>query len=109
MPDKMLVTKRSASGASQIRELQVERSAGPNFQSLYINNVQMNVSFFDVKLLMGEVTAASEEGVKVTDKVAIMMSPEHAASLHSLLGSQLDLYRKSFGPIRTQPSGQKPR
>src|SRR5712692_7223631 len=96
-PDNIKVIKRAHGKTAEVKSLAMERTQASNFQSIYVNNVQISVSYFDVKMLLGEVSAITDGRLNVSDKVAVTMSPEHAASLHKLLGDQLEKYRENFG------------
>jgi hypothetical protein len=102
MPERMKVTKLTQDSEDS-KTLPVFREQSSGFQTIYVNNAQIALSFFDIKLLFGEVVSASDEGVKVLEKLAVYMSPEHAVAFHRVLGSQLQVYRDRFGEIRPSP------
>ena len=86
--------------AVESKTLEIHRSPTSSFQTIYCNNTQVTVSYFDMKIMLGEVAAVTDESLEVTDKVAVYMSLEHAANLHRLLGEQLQMYVERFGPLR---------
>lgn len=102
MQDTVKVIKK-AKQSPEVAEMRMERTPAPTFQAIYTNNVQISISYFDIAISLGQVTGASAELVRVADLAKIYLTPEHAASLHSLLGQQLQRYRETFGELRPEP------
>ncbi len=105
MPDHVRVTKRTKE-AAESRQVLVRREQSPTFQAVYANNVQISVSFYDFKILFGEVVGVGDESISVMDRVSVSMSPEQAQSVHRMLEAQLATYRQRFGDIRPDPETQ---
>jgi hypothetical protein len=105
MADEIKVVKRPGGKTpDEVQNLTTERTPAPYFQSIYANNAQISTSYFDIRMRLGEVTGVLPDRIPVLDKVEIVMSPEHAASLYRLLGQQIEIYRQSFGEIRIEPT-----
>jgi Protein of unknown function (DUF3467) len=102
MPETAKVTKKTKDG-SESRTLRVNRSTDESCRTIYCNNTQVAVSYFDFKIQFGEATSVTEDSLNVLDKVAIYMSPEHAGALYKLLGRQLESYTERFGSLRSEP------
>lgn len=61
------------------------------YQIIYSNNAQISMSPFDLRIDFGETTSIAEDVVTVTQKVQIVMSPQHAVALLQALRSALDM------------------
>jgi hypothetical protein len=61
------------------------------FQIIYSNNAQISMSPFDLRIDFGETTSIAQDAVTVTQKVQIVMSPQHAAALLQALRAALDM------------------
>jgi hypothetical protein len=73
---------------------------GPEYRSVYANNVALGISAFDISLVFGEIMG-SEDGktVNVEQRVRVTMSPQHAKALVMVLAENLHNYEKNIGPI----------
>lgn len=69
---------------------------------VYANNVGLQMSPFDFKLVFGEVKNADEHEFRVRDKVVVYVSPQHVKSLIALLIRNIKRYESSYGKL---PSG----
>ncbi|HUG81632.1 MAG TPA: DUF3467 domain-containing protein [Bryobacterales bacterium] len=85
------------------------RQPAANFLSIHTNNAMVNTTFFDIRITFGEFTGydKNKDQAIVTDIVAVSMSPEHARALHAILGKNLEIYEKEFGPFRDPPETVK--
>jgi hypothetical protein len=72
----------------------------------YVDFVNVTRSFFGFKIAFGvsDLATPGERPRGATLNVQIGMSPEHAKSVHELLGKQLEHYEKNLGPIRSLPT-----
>ncbi len=61
----------------------------PDFQRVYSNNVQVYAGPFDVRLDFGDAEQVKPDLVKVTQKVQVVMSIDHAMAFLDVLGSLL--------------------
>lgn len=83
---------------------------------LYINAVQIGVSWSDFRLFLGEQIgmpglSRGEEGVQVpapsfTPRVCITVSAEFARQLAQVLTHAADDYAEAFGKIREKPADE---
>lgn len=70
-----------------------------NFLSTYVNQAQVNVSPWDIKITLGVVESSDAQGINVIDVAEIRMSPLLARQLAGILSKQVDIFEKSFGKI----------
>ena len=56
-----------------------------------------------MKLIFGEIAVATQDELRIEEKVGILMSPEHALACAKALDKILKNYVLRFGPIREQP------
>lgn len=74
-------------------------------QFVYTNAVTIGSSYFDFQLNFGkQIIDGSKRSVTVKDVSRIIMSPQHAKILVTLLKKQVDEYENKFGVMR--PPGQ---
>ncbi|HYI93530.1 MAG TPA: DUF3467 domain-containing protein [Bryobacteraceae bacterium] len=78
----------------------VSRTKSADFHSVYVNNANFAVSFFDIRFMFGHLVMDPGEPPRIEDKVAISMSLEHAKALHMALDRVLSNYERDHGPIR---------
>lgn len=73
---------------------------------LYADFANVNRSYFGFKIAFGvsDLASPGERPKGATLNVQVGMSPEHARSLHELLGKQLEHYEKNIGAIRSLPA-----
>lgn len=76
------------------------------YQIIYSNNAQISVSPFDLRIDFGETTSIAQDAVTVTQKVQIVMSPQHAVALLQAMSSALDM-AKIFTQSGSPSGGQK--
>jgi hypothetical protein len=80
--------------------------AAPTFVSLYANDTQVQVTPWDFRLILGEISDIGPKGdPSVTIKLVgeVRMSPQHVKKLVQVISGQLALYEKNFGPIPQPP------
>ena len=80
-------------------EISPRFSKSSDFRSVYINNIQVEASAVDFRLVMGE---ASNEGstIHVEQKISIVLSPLEVKLLINMLTSNMATYEQRIGPIR---------
>jgi hypothetical protein len=61
----------------------------PDYQNIYTNNIQIAVSPFDVRMDIGDAQQDDTGIVKVTQKLQLVMSAEHARALLRVLDELL--------------------
>lgn len=73
--------------------------------SVYTNDLQLQTSPWDVRLIIGEILDPDTENniLNVKQLGEIRMSPQIAKSLTMFLAEQLKNYEASFGPIPGPP------
>ena len=94
---------------------EVDASHTVQIGKFYANHGQGVATLFEVRLDFGSVRANPEgTGVISDERLTVMMAPELAAMLHSLLGRTIKSYVETYGPLRlSQPQSsatpQEPR
>jgi uncharacterized protein DUF3467 len=93
---------------------EIIRKNADTFVSVYSNNLQMEVSPWDFKLIFGEIEKGEADPtgqrlvkLHVEDKVRVSMSPQHAKAVLKVLQENVALYEKQIGPIPNQPDAPK--
>ena len=72
----------------------------PTFVSLYANDVQVQTSVWDVRLLLGEISIEEDKKVaNVYQTGEVRMSPQLAKRLIAIIVQQLKGYEEKLGPI----------
>jgi uncharacterized protein DUF3467 len=94
--------KQSGAAAEVIKSERSEK-----FSRLYTNSAQLRVSPWDFTFAFGEIEPAGD-GMKVTQHVEIVMSPQHAKALLAILANNVQEYEKQVGDIRL-PQQQVPK
>lgn len=79
------------------------RERTPDYREIYSNSMNMEVTFHDVKLIFGEIAVATQDELRIEEKVGITMTPEHALASARAMDKILKKYVQQFGPIREQP------
>lgn len=90
--------KQPRTSGEIVRE--VRRS--PNFVSLYANDVQVQTTPWDVRLILGEIGIEETDGrqvVHVQQTAELRMSLQLAKRLILIITEQLVGYEENFGPI----------
>jgi hypothetical protein len=93
-------TTKHIQKAKPTKERVVEITQGTPFVSTYANNAQVQVNYFDFRISFGELSAITPNKVTITNKMQIIMTPEHAKLLSAILNANVEIYEKQFGAIR---------
>ncbi|HLE63813.1 MAG TPA: DUF3467 domain-containing protein [Pyrinomonadaceae bacterium] len=86
----------------KLKKRRPTRNKASNFLEIYANSMNMEASFHDFKLFFGETTVATQEELVIEEKIAVVMSPEHALACLKALKGAIENYVAAFGPIREQ-------
>ena len=82
---------------------QLERIRVPNFCSVYANSTNSYSSFYDLRLIFGQVVVdPGREKPFVEDRVSVTLTWEHVGPLLDLLDKLLKAHELEHGPIRKQ-------
>ena len=105
---KKRVAEESLEMNTQIVRANINRSVekSPSFASLYANDVQVQVTPWDVRLILGEIASVptpEDQTVVVREVGELRLSPQLAKRLALILIEQLRHYEDRFGPIPTPP------
>lgn len=86
------------------RTMKVRRS--PDYIAYYANNIRLAVSFFDIRMICGEALADENGDLLFNDRVAIVLSPQHAKVFLKRLRDNIKAYEDQFGPIPERPESE---
>jgi len=96
--------QENRSGVVKVSDLPRIRSQ--QFVSGYTNHIEATQSFFDIRLVMCQITRILSEdaGPKlvVEEQATFAMTWEHAAQVRDLLDRIISQYEKQNGPLRQQ-------
>ena len=70
-----------------------------NFASIYVNDIQIMTSAWDVRLILGELGDGDLTSVNITQLGEVRLSPQLAKRVTMLLAEQLRKYEAAFGEI----------
>ena len=73
-----------------------------NYVSLYVNDTQVQITPWDLRLMFGVISGLSNEDnilISVMQLGEIRMSPQHAKKLSQILAKQVAAYEATFGSI----------
>lgn len=73
--------------------------ANNSIQNVYVNNVNLGFSNWDMFLLLGEMLGEKDGKLVVINKVRVTMSLQFAKALSELLKTNLDAFEKETGEI----------
>jgi hypothetical protein len=85
-------------------KLKQEYTPVENISSVYANSARLNISLWDFKFSFGEVEEISSDTMKVSEKVRVLMSPQHAKVFLQVFQQNLKRYEDKFGEIKV-PAG----
>ena len=71
------------------------------FATIYINSAQVEISPWDVKIRLGQVTQATEEKLVIGELAHVFMTPEHTKAFMEALQVSLKLYEDTYGKVRS--------
>ena len=105
MPRKTHPTIASAAAkpAAEIRRKNVK---SPEFVSVYANDVQVQTSPWDVRLILGEIAdlgTADDRIVTINQLAELRISPQLAKRMTMMMIEQLKTYEERFGQIPGPP------
>ncbi len=82
----------------------------PNMPTIYVNNIGFGVGPVDVRLFLGEIMPNIEgTGAVITQRLAVVMSPEYAKVMAETLLQAIAGLEKQYGPLRNiRPDSQPP-
>ncbi len=84
-----------------MRTVEMRQSATPSV--IYSNSAAVALGFFDVRIFFGETVESTPEKLVVESSVTVIMSPEHAKILSTVLANNVEQYENHFGKIRELP------
>lgn len=70
---------------------------------LYTNSIEFKLSVLDITLSLGVIVKFTEEKVITRPTADVILSPQHAKILSSLLVEHLQKYEETFGTIPSPP------
>jgi len=67
----------------------------------YASNTQVRGSFFDIRIIAGEIVQSDDDEAVFREDVSVVFSPQHAKAVSKLLKQQITDYEKKHGDIPT--------
>jgi hypothetical protein len=67
--------------------------------SIYVNSVQIAQTAFDLRLVVGLLTAADDEKIVTKVEAVVFMSHQHAKVMYELLKKHIERYESLHGPL----------
>jgi hypothetical protein len=98
-----MADKRQRNNGGQAKKRTVEVIRDEKASPVYANNVVIELTPWDVKFRFGEILEASATALRTLERVAVVMSPQHALVLSKILNRHLDTYQTKYGPIPLAP------
>lgn len=100
----VVTVSRDDSNEPQIARANMERKtvAAENFMSIYANDIQLQTTPWDVRLIFGRIIdlpTADEPSATIRQLAEVHMSPQMAKKVVLLLIGQLQIYEKQMGQI----------
>jgi|ERR1017187_8960611 hypothetical protein len=95
-------TKAISAAAEPAVAMTRSNTRSPEFFSIYANDIQVQVSPWDMRFILGEVTdpiETAEHVVTIRQLAELRISPQLAKSLSVILIDQLRKYEENFGQI----------
>lgn len=78
----------------------LHNTRGPDYRTIYSNNVAFEISAFDVSFIFGEISGIVGDELHIDQKLRVTMSPQHAKVLSVLLSKNIKTYEAAIGPIQ---------
>jgi hypothetical protein len=97
-------------GAIQIPEgAPVTTLRPPNMPTMYVNNIGFGVGPIEVRLFLGEIVPNQEgTGVVLTQRLAVVMTPEYAKVMAETLLQAIANLEQQYGTLRNVRPGHQP-
>ncbi|HOI96089.1 MAG TPA: DUF3467 domain-containing protein [Syntrophobacter fumaroxidans] len=86
------------------KKIQVEHVQSEKFQSIYTNNANVQISYFDFRIDFRQMLTGTDGRMIVERQASVVMSPQHAKALLGVLAQHVEQYEEQFGAIR-MPGG----
>jgi len=67
----------------------------------YVNNTQIKASFYDIRIISGEVERDENDGLIFREDVGMVFSPQHAKAVLKIFQERIENYENKFGEIPT--------
>jgi hypothetical protein len=80
------------------------RETASDHIAFYANNVQLEGTFWDLKLAFGEIVKADLTSLVTKDKVTVTITQELAKRLAEVLADHVEKYEQKFGTIPKAPA-----
>jgi hypothetical protein len=96
LEDKMVLGTLSDRQAAQRI---TDATQSPEHQTIYVNNVALQVSPWDFKFDMGKLLEATKEKLSYEVAVTVYMSPQHAKLFAQMVARNVEKYEQQMGEI----------
>lgn len=81
---------------------QVVHVQSEKFQSLYTNNANIQISYFDFRFEFRQLMPGADGGIVVERMASVVMSPQHAKAFLGVLAENIRQYEEQFGAIKME-------
>lgn len=79
---------------------QKSRFKDVEYPTIYCNMMGIGATAYDITLILGEVESATKDEVVGIPKMKLLLAPEQAQNLLTMVKAVLDQYIKHNGPLR---------
>jgi len=98
MPQPTLTSERPTTQVTPVTN--IEWVGNETAFSVYVNNTDMGLSAWDVRIRLGEIVGQKPEGaLMVKNHGTVVMAPAHAKAFLEALQTTVAIYEEKFGEI----------
>jgi hypothetical protein len=87
-------------------ERAIELRRDEHHVTAYSNTAAVAIGFFEIRIAFGEIVQSGPEKLVLDNNVTVIMSPEHAKRLVTVLETNVRQYEERFGKIRDMPDAK---
>jgi hypothetical protein len=101
------MAKKKAANLSNlvVPSRKTEAVQGPDLPTFYVNNINIDLSSFDVRFRLGQIQGATDEAVQVKEVAYVFMSHSHFRALVTAINTSAEKLDKLPPPV--PPETQK--
>lgn len=98
------INETDSDAPETINANELTRFRSPDFLTLYVNQVQMATTPWDIQLVFASLQVTGSTQAVLEEKAALIMSPIHAKTMARILTTQVQAYEEQFGMIQNIPT-----
>jgi hypothetical protein len=84
------------------KKIKRETFKSDNFFSVYVNDVQVQTSVWDMRLILGEIETSDKHLTRIKELGELRISPQLAKKLTVIMQQMIKGYEQNIGEIPTQ-------